>query len=71
MPHDGGQHGSEETRSQTHDEQRDSGLEALKAEVRVCLSRKEERYPLWPKQGRKQTTVKNEQIQCRERGREG
>jgi hypothetical protein len=32
MPHDGGQHGSEETRSQPHHEQRDSSLEALKAE---------------------------------------
>ena len=32
MPYDGGQHGSEETRSQTHDEKSDSGLEALKAE---------------------------------------
>jgi hypothetical protein len=32
MPHDGGQNGNEETKSQPHNEKRDSSFEALKVE---------------------------------------
>jgi hypothetical protein len=47
MPHDGGQHGSEETRSQPHHEQRYSCLEVLKAEG-MLVSRRG-KYPLLQK----------------------
>jgi hypothetical protein len=67
VPHDGGQHGSKETRSQPHDGKSDSSLVELKAKV-MLVSRRG-KYSLL--QTKKQPLDTSRYNQEREEGMEG